>query len=169
MEADLPLPLLVPTPVRRRVRLFGAGALFIAMSAYVIAASSGSTRLLGGVGVAFGIGGLIAAGVVTSRPVVELRTDGFVDRASLVGAGVVPWSATTRIEVESYAGHRFVAVDLDPTFSLPEARWRARCRRLSRHFARGDVWISESVLPVGADQFAELMCAARARAEDATP
>ncbi|HEX5616218.1 MAG TPA: hypothetical protein VFZ83_13785 [Acidimicrobiia bacterium] len=168
MEAELPLPLLVPTPVRKRLRLLGGGVILLATSIYLVAKSSGSTRLFGVLSAAIWVVGLIAVWRVTSRHVVELRTDGFVDRSSLAGAGFVPWSATRRIAVESYAGQRLVAVHLDPTVSLGESRWRSRYRGLSRRFVPGEVWISEAVLPIDAARFAELMRAARAQTEGAT-
>jgi hypothetical protein len=161
----------VVTPAAQRWRLAGIGAVMTAASAALVA-----SRPDGAIGLVAGVAGVVFFGplslvlltrAISRRPPLILSADGFTDRATLAGAGFVPWTAVRGIEEQVFMGRVFVSVQVADRAALLRAlpAWKRALLRLNSRFVPGDIFIPNMVLPMPP---AELVRTMRAMRREAT-
>ena len=147
---------IVESPLARRWLPVGLGVGMIMMSVFIMLASPWHT-----LGVAVGLTGAVFFGLCLSyalyravfpMPVVVLGREGFVDNASAVSVGFVPWHEVMAFSTATVTTQEFVAVTLRrPSLMLDRQRpWKRLLLRLSRRWWAGDVFIPTTVLPMTA-------------------
>lgn len=162
MIADLPIVL--AASLRRRALLFVVAAVMVASSGLCVAIGPPLIQISGGVGVVLFGAALVYSGyrLVSPRPSLVIREDGFVDNASALAAGFVPWSNVERIGVTNLGTTSMVAVKLRrPDEVTGQVAWWKRHVMRANHSFGADLYLPATTLPISADRAAALLDQAR--------
>jgi len=157
----------VDTPLPRRWFLVGLTAVMTAASLLVVFNAPWVARAAGVVALAFsGLCTLYALlRALRPKPPVVVGSDGFIDQATAVAVGFIPWQEVAHVRASVVVGQSTVVVTLrDPDRLIRrQPFWKRPILRMNRKFS-GDVFIPGGVLSMTCAELVEIMQARRVAA-----
>jgi hypothetical protein len=108
--------LVIHTPKMRLLRLMFSSIAFVAISIWMLTLPANEIGLKGTLAAYVGIPffGLFCiyflSRLLSPKPALVLDDSGFLDNASALGAGLIPWAEISSVRVSSFRNQRFLAV-----------------------------------------------------------
>lgn len=111
--------LAIYTPKKRLVFMLFASVVFVTIGIWILTLPAGKIGFKGTlaayIGIPFfGFGGLfLFLRLLSPKPAVVIDDSGFLDNASAVSAGLIPWADISGVRVSSFRNQRFLAIYVD--------------------------------------------------------